>query len=77
MADFRSITGVNGLTANQLGRFGEVTGGWRIARNGSTMFECDSEVDARIMLLVLADVSDEVWAKAINAAVAHMGKDTV
>ena len=73
MADFRVIHGAQGYAAHQLGRMGEVTGGWRVEHDGEVLAECASEVDARIMLAVLAGVSAVEWAAARDAALRDMG----
>lgn len=70
---FRAIHGASGYAAHQLGRFGSPTGGWRIERDGEALCECASEIDARIMLGVLAGVSPIEWATARDAALCDMG----
>lgn len=72
-ASFRTIHGAQGYAAHQLGRFGEPTGGWRIERDGDPICEAASEVDARIMLNVLAGVPATEWASARDEALRDMG----
>lgn len=73
MTEFRTIHGAEGYAAHQLGRFGEVTGGWRIERDGEPVCEVASEVDARMLLFVLSGVSVIEWAAARDAALRDMG----
>lgn len=73
MPDFRTIHGAQGYAAHQLGRMGEPTGGWRIERDGDPICEAASEVDARMMLFVLAGVSAIEWSAARDMALRDMG----
>lgn len=75
MTDFRTIHGADGYTAHQLGRFGEVTGGWRIERNGAAICEAASEIDARVLLLVFAAVPPREWAAKMRVALYDMSKE--
>lgn len=74
MSDFITIHGANGFAAHQLGRMGEVTGGWRIECDGELLCEAPHEAGARIMLAVLAGVPAVEWAAARDAALADMGR---
>lgn len=75
MSEFRTIVGARGLFAHQLSRFGEVSGGWRITRNGETLCECPHEIGARIMLKVLGSTHPDKWTWATAAAIHGMSKE--
>ena len=74
MSEFRTIVGDRGLSAHELGRFGERTGGWRIERDGEVLCECPHEVGARTMLNMLWDIPDIRWDAARRLAL--IGMDT-
>lgn len=72
MTEFREIRGANGLVAYQAGAFGTPTH-WVIARHGSFVCATNSEVDALIMLELLATVPAVEWAAARDTALRDMG----
>lgn len=60
----KTITGAAGLSAAQLGRFGEPSGGWRIEKDGRWLCDCPHEAAALIMLSALGGLTIEQWANA-------------
>lgn len=72
MTDFRTIHGSQGLSAHQSGAFGTPTH-WVVTHDGEFVCATNSEVDARIMLNVLAGVSAVEWSAARDEALRDMG----
>lgn len=71
MTEFREIRGANGLVAYQSGAFGTPTH-WCVTRNGSFVCATNSEADARTLLNLLFDETDDDWVWAGSKAVRDM-----
>lgn len=72
MTDFRTITGANGLAAHQSGAFATPTH-WCITRNGAFVCATNSEIDALIVLELLAPIWADRWDSARRHALHDMG----
>lgn len=75
MADFREIDGNNGLKAYQSGAFGTPSH-WIVGRHGQFVAATNSEIDARILMEVLATATDGEWTLATIAALRAMNEET-